>query len=242
MLKLTIAAQPDGVSCGPSSLHALYHYFGDTITLAQTIGEVSYLETGGTLGVLLGCHALERGYRATLHSVNIQVLDPTWVSGSRENLAAKLRLQEQRNNDPKIKMTSAAYGRFLEGGGELIFGEVSFGTLSSYFDAKLPVLSGLSATYLYKNMRDYTGEKQQVIYDEWRGAPSGHFVVLRGCNKKKREVHVADPYTPQPLSVDRYYSLSFSHWLHAHLLGIITYDAELLVIQKRDTRLPLFSV
>jgi hypothetical protein len=53
-----IEAQPDGTTCGPTCLHAVYRYFGDAIELAQVVREVPRLEEGGTLGGLLGVHAL----------------------------------------------------------------------------------------------------------------------------------------------------------------------------------------
>ncbi|ETO93919.1 hypothetical protein [Legionella oakridgensis] len=78
MLNLSILTQPDCISCGPTCLQAIYHYFEDKINLEQVIKEVPYLESGGTLAILLGCHALSRGYQADLYSFNLHVLDPTW--------------------------------------------------------------------------------------------------------------------------------------------------------------------
>src|SRR6185369_13364802 len=72
-LRLEILPQPDDITCGPTCLHAVYRYFGDVIGLDQVIEEVPQLETGGTLAVLLGCHALRRGYDATIYTYNLQV-------------------------------------------------------------------------------------------------------------------------------------------------------------------------
>ena len=52
--KLKILTQPDDSTCGPTSLHAVYQYFDDEISLEQVISEVSFLEDGGTLAVFLG--------------------------------------------------------------------------------------------------------------------------------------------------------------------------------------------
>lgn len=81
-------------------------------------------------------------------------------------------------------------------------------------------------------MRDYTSENDQVVYDEWMGAATGHFIIIQGYDTADETLYIADPYAPHPLSNDHYYKTSFSHWLHAHLLGIVSYDAELLVISK----------
>ena len=60
-LKLDILPQPDNMTCGPTCLHALYRYYGDDLLLEDVIEQVPSLEGGGTLAVLLACHALRRG-------------------------------------------------------------------------------------------------------------------------------------------------------------------------------------
>ena len=232
MLDLAMATQPDGVSCGPTCLQAIYQYYADPLSLTETIQEVPMLDTGGTLAILLGCHALRRGYQATLYSFNLKVLDPTWMVDSASLLIDKLRLQLTKTGDDKVKVLTQAYLKFLELGGKLQFGEISFDLIRTYLDRQIPLLSGVSATYLYKNMRDYTSEDNQVVYDEWLGAPSGHFVVIRGYESDSQQLYIADPYQPHPLSLDNYYTVDFLHWLHALLLGVITNDAELLAIEK----------
>lgn len=57
-LQLDILTQPDDTTCGPTCLHAVYDYYGDRLPLDQVIGEAGRLEDGGTIAVLLGCHAL----------------------------------------------------------------------------------------------------------------------------------------------------------------------------------------
>lgn len=231
MLDIKMASQPDGVSCGPSCLNAIYHYYAASMPLGDVIQEVTSLKTGGTLAVFLGCHALQRGFKATLHSFNLHVLDPTWMLLSQVALLDKLRLQLNHTHDAKIKLATTAYITYLELGGQIIFNEINFDTLDHYLQNKIPLISGVSATYLYKNMRDYTDSQSQVFYDEWLGSPSGHFIILNGCDKQAREIQVVDPYFPNTLSTTADYRLSYSHWLHAFLLGVITYDAELLAIQ-----------
>src|SRR5207244_2038397 len=76
-LKLDILPQPDDTTCGPTCLHALYRYYDDELSLDTVIDQVQSLEGGGTLAVLLACHALRRGYDATLYTYNLQLFDPT---------------------------------------------------------------------------------------------------------------------------------------------------------------------
>src|SRR5690606_6247143 len=73
-----ILRQPDETTCGPTCLQSVYGYYGDHVELGQVIDEAGTLREGGTLAVFLGCHALQRGYEATIFSFNLQVFDPTW--------------------------------------------------------------------------------------------------------------------------------------------------------------------
>jgi hypothetical protein len=79
-LDLSILRQPDNSTCGPTSLHAVYKYYGDDIELKQVIAQTHKLVGGGTLAVMLGCHALERGYHAKLFTFNLNMFDPTWFT------------------------------------------------------------------------------------------------------------------------------------------------------------------
>jgi hypothetical protein len=77
-LPLFIERQPDDTTCGPTCLHAVYQFHGDSVPLDAVIAEAQRLEEGGTLAALLGSHALSRGYKVTIHTYNLQVFDPTW--------------------------------------------------------------------------------------------------------------------------------------------------------------------
>ena len=43
---------------------------------------------------------------------------------------------------------------------------------------------------------------------------------------------VADPYTENPISGDNYYRAPVERLIHSILLGVLTYDANLLVLEK----------
>ena len=77
-LDFSIHPQPTDSTCGPTCLHAVYRYWQDPISLDQTIADIGELSMGGTLAVQLACHALRRGYDATIHSYNLQLFDPSW--------------------------------------------------------------------------------------------------------------------------------------------------------------------
>ncbi len=224
--------QPDDTTCGPTCLQAVYAYHGDDVPLQDLINEVPKLKTGGTLGVLLGIDALRRGYHATLYTYNLHVFDPTWFDLPPEDLVERLAEQARVKHSSKLRTACRGYMRFLRLGGQLKFDVLRPSLLRRYLNQNLPILTGLSSTYLYQSIREH-GEHD--LEDDVRGFPQGHFVVLCGYDRKKRNVLVADPLESNPHSPSRRYSVSLDRVLASILLGVLTYDGNLLVIEKPAT-------
>lgn len=222
--------QPDPESCGPTCLHAVYRHFGDRRPLSTIIDEVGCLDEGGTLEVLLGRHALRHGYRVTIYTYNLTLFDPTWFDGSADHLRGKLRLQATAKPDPKLQFATQAYCSFLQGGGVVRMEDLTVALLRRYLKRGVPLLTGLSATYLYQCRRERPSDLED---DDVEGAPVGHFVVLCGYDPDTRRVRIADPYRSNPLSVDQPYEVPIERVLCAILLGIVTYDASLMVVEPR---------
>jgi len=231
-----ISPQPDGASCGPTCLQAVYRYFGDDIPLRQVIAEVTTLEDGGTLAVYLACHALLRGFRAAIISYNLQIFDPTWAAASSREIAEKLKLQlAYKNHLPGFEVATNAYLDFLRLGGRLQFKVLTTGLIRSYLKRSIPLLSGLSATFLYGTARECV-DGNVLVYDDIRGVSTGHFVVLAGYDKEQRTVLVADPLLPNPVSPGQHYYVNISRLMCAIMLGTLTYDGDLLIVEPRRIR------
>ena len=231
-----IQRQPDDETCGPTCLHAVYRYFGEELPLERLVAEIPMLdEGGGTLEVMLGIHALRRGYRATLHTFNLRVFDPTWFDqpdSLAERLAERLESQLQLRKHPKIRLASRGYLDFLRLGGRIRFGDLTASTLRAPLKRQLPILTGLSATYLYRSMRELP---ETNVDDDLRGDPVGHFVVLCGYDGRQRSVTVADPLE-HPHTRSSRYSVPIVRVVGSILLGVLTYDASFLVIEPRARR------
>jgi hypothetical protein len=236
--KLKILTQPDDSTCGPTSLHAVYQYYQDTISLDDVIEEVSFLEEGGTLAVLLACHALKRGYKARIYSYNLHVFDPTWFRASNEKIIKNLQEQLLYKPDPKLQLATKAYIEFLQLGGELKCDDLTPKLLDQYFSQGYPILTGLSATYLYNCARERTNDRDEAIYDDIRGEPLGHFVVLCGFTPEKDKIIVADPYQENPFFRNNYYQVNVSRLINSIMLGMISYDANILIIEPKNTGIP----
>ena len=227
-LRLDMLRQPDNYTCGPTCLHAIYPYYNDHVPLTHIIAETSRLPDGGTLAVLLAGHALARGYTATIYTYNLQIFDPTWFALDRATLQARLEAQRQAKHDPKLRLATAAYLQFLAHGGMLRFEDLTANLIRRYLRRARPILTGLSATYLYRSAREFGLHDTS---DDIRGVPVGHFVVLCGYDSETRRVLVADPLHPNPVSETHQYAVSIDRVICAILLGILTYDANLLILE-----------
>ncbi|HEY0742642.1 MAG TPA: C39 family peptidase [Chryseosolibacter sp.] len=230
-LSFDILAQPDEVTCGPTSLQALYRYYKDDIPIKQVIKEVKSLKNGGTLAVMLGNHALKRGYKAQIYTYNLNIFDPTWFKHPSKKIVSFLKEQmEFKYRRKKLQVASQAYIKFLESGGELRYADLDEELIKGYLKRSVPILCGLSATYLYGTAREIP---QFDIYDSIKGEPSGHFVVITGYDEDRNRVSIADPMEPNPLGKGQVYSVPFVRLINSIMLGIVTYDANLLIIEPK---------
>jgi len=229
-LPISILPQPDNKTCGPTCLHAVYDYYGDQISLDEVINETRSLVDGGTLAVFLACHALRRGYKATIYTYNLQVFDPTWFLSPDIDIHTRLSKQAEAKDDEKLRYATRGYLEFLSLGGKLKYTDLTTRLLRSLIRKGLPVLTGLSFTYLHRSMREYGSDS---IDDDIRGYPGGHFVIISGYNRKDRTVMVKDPYDRNPLAGVSSYLVNIDRVICAILLGVLTYDANLLVIYPK---------
>jgi len=230
-LDLHIEPQPDDATCGPTCLHAVYSYWGERISLARVIDEIPMLETGGTLAAHLANHALRRGYTATIYTHNLVAFDPSWFGEPGADIAQKLREQMKVKSKRKLHHASEAYLEFLSLGGQLRMQDLDRELLRRYLRRRVPILTGLSATWLYRSKRE-VGETK-MDYDDVRGEPQGHFVVVHGYDRKGRSVHIADPAPTNPLASSRRYQVGLDRLITAIHLGVLTYDSNLLILEPK---------
>ncbi len=234
-LEINMLPQPDDDTCGPTCLHALYAFYGDDLPLTDVIDQIQRLENRGTLAVYLANHALRRGYRATIYTYNLRVFDPTWFQVEGTDFPAKLRAQMEAVSKPRLHTSSRAYLEYFDLGGRVLFEDLTADLIRGFIARGRPILTGLSATYLYRTAREYGPHDD---YDDIRGKPSGHFVVLCGYHSRRRLVTVADPLATNPRFPSRKYRISIERVVGAVLLGILSYDGNLLIIEPPERAKP----
>jgi hypothetical protein len=229
-LNFDIKAQPDDITCGPTCLHSIYQYYHDEISLKEVVSQVKSLKNGGTLAVMLGNHALQRGYKAKIFTYNLNVFDPSWFSLSQSKMIDNLKKQMRyKFRSKKLQVASKAYIKFIEAGGVVLQTELDEQLIKKFLKESTPMLTGLSATYLYGTPREIPATNK---FDSIKGEPVGHFVIINGYDEEADTVYLADPMHPNPLK-SQYYSVTFDRLINSIMLGIVTYDANLLVIEPK---------
>ncbi len=141
MIELIIQTQPDDETCGPTSLHAIYQYYGLNLPLDEIIRGVDRSISGGTLTPMLGSHALRHGFQTSIYIYNLNLFDPTWFHhGQVENhfLMEKLNAQMKFKNDPYITKATLALFDYLSLGGKICSHSLNVDLLKKYFNRKIP--------------------------------------------------------------------------------------------------------
>ncbi len=221
-LPVRILPQPDETTCGPTCLHAIYDYWGKTDALDEVISRTRKLESGsGTFDVFLACDALRHGFQATIYTYNLVIFDPSWFAPGID-IAERLRRQSAAKTDRRLRYVTRGYLDFLAAGGRLRFLDLSRRLIHGLLRRGLPILTGLSSTFLYRVPREHGPDDTP---DDIRGAPAGHFVIISGYNRNKRTLLINDPY-----GQNQEYWCNIDRVINAILLGIVTYDSNLLVI------------
>lgn len=158
------------------------------------------------------------------------MFDPSWFTDDRIDIGVKLRQQAAVKRSGRLQLATRAFIEFLDRGGNLQFRDLNPSLIRRFLKRGLPILTGLSSTYLHRCPRERGAEN---VEDDIGGTSTGHFVVLYGYDKKERLVQIADPLHPNPVARGRYYKVRIDRLICSILLGILTNDANLLIISTK---------
>lgn len=224
--------QPDDLTCGPTALLQIYRYHGVARTHEELFGSYRRNPDGGTLAVYLALAALADGFRPTLYTFNLDVFDPTWADLEPAALIAKL---EERSREvegerlSRLRRIIAAYVELIAGGGSVRLVDLDRRLLVGMLAAGQPILTGLSATWLYRTKRELAEEDDDVA-----GWPVGHFVVVSGYDPVHDLFSIVDPMRETPFGDGGVYAVASERLMASILLGDATDDAVLLVLEAGE--------
>lgn len=226
--------QPDDLTCGPTALLQIYRHlhargFGEERSLAQVIRATRRNPDGGTLAVYLALAALDDGWVPSLFSFNLDVFDPTWSELPAEALATKLEARVGEVEGERLRRVIRAHAELLRRGGQVHLVDLDRRLLVGLLASGHPILTGLSATWLYRTPRELAEEEDDVA-----GWPVGHFVVVSGYQPEHDRFLVVDPSRQIPFSRTGVYPVPSERLMASILLGDATFDGVLLVLDRFD--------
>lgn len=233
-------AQPDDVSCGPTCLAQVLTYYGDLRPISSLTARIRRNRDGGTLAVHIAALALELGYQVRLYPFGVRVFDPTWWDCDGEELHDLLHARARRLVElgaPADEVESVeAWRDLIAAGGRVAFHEPTTQLVARVIDRGRPLIVGLNATWLYREIRHRPDDNQPDAFGGW---PVGHFVVVCGYTGHGRHLHVRDPSedAPEHLHPEGAHRGSYpvpgDRLIHAVLLGDLTRDAVMIEIWPR---------
>lgn len=221
-------SQPDAVTCGPTCLAKVYRYYGFEKALDDIIAETPRNPDGGTLAVNLGISALKNGFRPSIYPFGVQIFDPTWKRLNHRDLIKKLEARYRSVTGKRQRRSVGAYVAYLNLGGRIVFRDPAKQLFVDVLRRGHPILTGVSATVLYGTPREHEDR-----YDDIRGEPTGHFVVIAGYHPAQNKFVVVDPFENLPFTKSGKYRVDAERLIAAILLGDVTYDAVALVLGRR---------
>ena len=188
--------QPNETTCGPTCLHAIYDYYEDAVPLEQVIAETPMIDNGGTYAPFLGCHALKRGYTATMYTWDLMMFDPSWFAAGAPPMVDRLTQQAELKSDPRVQRRIARVSRIRRTRRRRSVSAISpRRSCAASCAAACRCSRDFSSTYLYRMRREFGPNDKP---DDLRGEPAGHFVVLSGYHRQDRLVRVRIRISPIP--------------------------------------------
>jgi hypothetical protein len=158
-LQLDILAQPDNVTCGPTCLHAVYRFYGDQLPLDQVIQRDSAASRRWDIGCFAGVPRFAPRLRRDHFDVQSADLRPDLVSAP-ISLAWRIVCELRWPSSGSSKLACGERG--LSGiatdlGGRIQMEDFTSRLIRRYLKREIPILTGLSATYLYRRLASWSG-------------------------------------------------------------------------------------
>jgi len=157
-------------TCGPSSLQQILAYYGIEMDLKKIMRNVKIYKGGFAFMSDLATYVKKLGFDSKIICYDASIVDPTWSELSKRKIIQKLvkRFKFEKNGIKKLI-------KFLKVNGKLEIRIPTKELILSYLKKKVPPIICLSSTILRGKSRRYKGK-----YDDIKGNPIGHFLVISG--------------------------------------------------------------
>lgn len=201
--EIQLLTQTESSNCMPTAVSQLLSYYKIQISPAEIQSKISvkydrYGRPIGTWGQEIATMMCELGLKITIHTFDIEIIDPSWKKLTKEKLLATM--QEFKEHGKKTfrgtkltDITIDSYMEFLQADGIL---DISICT------AKLlkkllrhgPILALVNFNYLHRTARArYDKTIKNYVDDTIKGKTINHAIVITGFENDTFFVNDPDP-------------------------------------------------
>jgi ABC-type bacteriocin/lantibiotic exporter with double-glycine peptidase domain len=183
--------------CVQASASQILSHYGITKSIDEVKKEVPvYISSDGKpLGSSLGhiaTYFIQLGFTTTLHTVDIEIFDPSWKNLDNSAVIQKLKerrkyLRHARYEEAALDLVVSGYVLFLEKGGKITFPIVDEAYLYTLLQ-KGPIYTILSYNFLNQVSKYAFNSDVKPIQDSIMGIPTTHAVVISGYKQGKFEI------------------------------------------------------
>lgn len=230
-MRLNILPQINHQLSGAETLRGIYAYYGEDISMDDLVVSTTRFSNRRLRPLALAIDALERGYAVTVHCCDTRIFDLSWMGLVSSELKEKLEYHKSKADSVHLTQTFDAYIQILEKGGTIDLSEINRAVIRKAVELKAPIIAAVSATHLFHSKREYLDSKDRPVLDDAKGKTAGHLVAVTAWVGKEITLH--DPYLANPITGKAKYKVYISRLMRSILLGVLSYDAQMVVITKK---------
>ena len=185
--------------CAQANAVQILNHYGISKTIDDIKSEVPvYISKSGVpLGSSLGhiaTYFITLGFKTTLHTVDIEIFDPSWSGLTSLELIDNLRLRRQHFKSVKYEVEALdvifdGYIKFLEAGGKIVFPIIDENYLIDLLSLG-PIYCSVNYNFLNSTSK-YLFEGSVSTHDPVKGSSFAHIVTLAGFHDG--QFKVVDP-------------------------------------------------
>ena len=215
-------AQPDNITCGPTSLRMVMNYYGKEVSHEDVMEHFTIFPGIGVLDPHIAMAAMNYGFNVKIISYNYRVIHPSWESLSSDMLLKKLQDYMPEITNYKDSVSASGYINYLKRGGRIEYYPLSKELIVSYLKEGQILIAALDMEYLYEGTVDWSAAAPE---------PSSHFVVVHGYDPGAVKFEISDSwYEVSVPNENGHYFVSTARLITAILLGFQVNDADLVII------------
>lgn len=175
-------------ACGPISVYTIHQFFGTTITTAEILKDLGVSTKTSTFPSQLAQHLRSFPYDVQLLTSCSYLVSPHWIGKSSLFIAEELQQWLVHHKRSPWRKGAQFLRDYLASGGMIKIINLTTHILDEYLEGGYLILACLEESWLW-GRRKIVGK---AFFDDVKGSPRGHFVVLFDGND--HEYAISDPF------------------------------------------------